>query len=220
MTTHITRPDWNHISSQLTNDGFAILRGVPGSARARRWASELSPDDQPLRYLDDAHLPAPLDSWRRQLYERLVPIADSWNAAMGSCYRFPSEWSQFLARNQATGQRRTQSFVHRLGESSYEALHQCNEGEHVFPFQLVVLLSEPGTDFSGGELIVTERRPRMQTRPVVVPLILGDAALIPTAKRPVKGSHGYYSTDSKHGVSRVRSGERIGLELSFHYARV
>ena len=92
------------------------------------------------------------------------------------------------------------------------------KGEHVFPFQLLVLLSEPGTDFSGGELVVTERRPRMQTRPLVVPLGLGDAALIPTAKRPVKGSHGYYSTDSKHGVSRVRSGARIGLELSFHYA--
>lgn len=210
--------DWKHITSQLTNDGVAILRGLPGSARARTWASELSPEDQKPRYLDDTELPAPLETWRRRLYESLVPIADSWNEAMGNSYRFPSEWSEFLARNQAAGQRRTQSFVHRLEGANYEALHQCNEGEHVFPFQLVVLLSEPGTDFSGGELVVTERRPRMQTRPLVVPLGLGDAALIPTAKRPVRGSHGYYSTDSKHGVSRVRSGERIGLELSFHYA--
>jgi len=182
----MTQLDWKQIASQLTNDGVAILRGLPGATRARAWASELSPEEREPRYLEDAELPGPLDTWRRRLYERLVPIADSWNEAMGSSYRFPAEWSEFLARNRAAGQQRTQSFVHRLSDSGYEALHQCNGGEHVFPFQLVVLLSEPGTDFSGGELVITERRPRMQTRPSVVPLGLGDAALIPTAKRPVK----------------------------------
>jgi len=210
--------NWEHITGQLTTDGFASLRGVLGAGRARAWARELLAADERLRYLDDGELPAPLDTWRRRLYERLVPIADSWNEAMGNSKRFPAEWSDFLACNQAAEHRRAQSFVHRIRESNYEPLHQSNEGEHVFPLQLVMLLSEPGADFSGGELVITEQRPRMQTRPLVLPLGLGDAALIPTAKRPVKGSRGSYSTNAKHGVSRVRSGERVGLELCFHYA--
>ena len=103
--------DWEHIASQLANDGVAILRGLPGSARARTWAGELSSKDQKLRYLDDAELHPPLDTWRCRFYERLVPIANSWNEVMGISYRFPSEWSELLTRNHAAGQRRTQSFV-------------------------------------------------------------------------------------------------------------
>lgn len=214
----MTQVDWERVTSQLANDGFAILRGLPGAARARAWAEQLCPEDRTVRYLDDDDLPAPLATWRNRLYGRLVSIANAWNEALGEPYRFPPEWSELLACNRAAGQRRTQSFIHRLREADYQALHQCREGEHVFPLQLVVLLSDPATDFSGGELVVTERRPRMQSRPLVVPLGFGDAALIPTAKRPVMGGHGFYSTDSKHGVSRVRSGERVGLELSFHDA--
>ena len=112
-----------------------------------------------------------------------------------------------------------QSHLSRLGVEDYLPLHQRNAGGQVFPMQVVALLSEPGKDFDGGEFVMTEQRPRMQSRPMVLPLGLGDAAIIGTAERPFKGTRGHYRVNLKHAVSRVRSGERVGLELTFHDAR-
>jgi hypothetical protein len=107
-----------------------------------------------------------------------------------------------------------QSHLNRLRVDDYLALHQRHDGEHVFPLQIVGLLTEPGSDFQGGEFVMTEQRPRMQSRPMVLPLKLGDAAIISTAQRPFKGTKGFYRVNLKHAISRVRGGERIGVELS------
>ncbi len=213
-----TQVDWEAVGSQLVNDGVAIFRGLPDAPLVRSWAQSLCSGDCALRALEDADIPESLVAWLNELYGRLCSIANFWREALGDSSRFPPEWSEFLARGRAAGQTRTQSFAYRLRDSEYRSLHQLGEGEHVFPLQVLVLLSEPGRDFSGGELVMTERRPRMQSKPLVVPLGFGDAALIPTAKRPVKGTRGYYSTAAKHGVSRVRGGERLGLELAFNDA--
>ena len=131
----------------------------------------------------------------------------------------PGLLDDFLHRNREAGQVRPQSHLSRLGVDDYVALHQRSDGEFVFPFQVVALLSEPGTDFRGGEFVMTELRPRMQSRPMVLPLKLGDAAIISTSVRPCRGANGYHRANLKHAISRVHRGERVGVELSFHDAR-
>ena len=170
-----------------------------------------------LLYLG-ARLPAPLAQWRTALYRRLAVIANRWNEDLGVEDRFPAQLEDFLQRNRSAGQMRAQSHLSRLGAEDHVALHQCNDGAQVFPLQIVAVLSEPGADFQGGEFVMTEQRPRMQSRPMVLPLRLGDLAVIATAERPFKGAKGYYRVNLKHAVSRVRQGERIGLELSLHDA--
>ena len=163
-------------------------------------------------------MPAPLDAWRTAFYGHLAAIANRWNDTLGMDDRYPATLGDFLRRNRKAGQTRGQSYLSRLGVEDHVPLHQRNAGEEVFPLQLVALLSEPGTDFQGGEFVMTEQRPRTQSRPMVLPLGLGDAALIATAQRPFKGSKGHYRVNLKHAIGRVRQGERIGLELSFHDA--
>jgi hypothetical protein len=170
-----------------------------------------------LQYFGAA-LPQPWAQWRVDLYRQLAPIANRWNEMIGMPYRFPAELDEFLERNRRAGQTQSQSHLNQIGTDEYLALHQRSDGEHVFPLQVVALLTEPGKDFTGGELVLTEQRPRMQSRPTVVPLGLGEAAIIATAQRPFKGSSGYYRVNLRHAISRVRSGERIGAELSFHDA--
>lgn len=218
--------DWAGIAHQLGLEGYALLPGLLASANVLalatetgRWrrvplaSSDLGRGD---RYDCGADLPGPLASLRQALYPHLASIANRWNQILGVGYRYPASLQAFLLRNREAGQTRGLSYLSRLGESDYLALHQRAEGEHVFPLQLVGLLSAPGEDFTGGEFVMTEQRPRMQSRPMVLPLRRGDAALIGTAQRPFKGSNGYYRVNLKHAVSRVRSGQRIGVELSFH----
>lgn len=138
---------------------------------------------------------------------------------MGLEGRYPGDLDSFLKVGHRADQRRPQSAVSKLREGDYVALHQNAEGEKVFPLQAVVLLSEPGTQFSGGELAMTEQRPRMQSRPMVVPLRRGDAVVFAVQYRPFKGTKGFYRVNLKHAVSRVRSGERIAVELLLHDAR-
>jgi hypothetical protein len=161
-------------------------------------------------------LPPLLTTWRTSFYPRLAKIANQWHAKSGIDYRYPPTLDAFVRRGHEAGQTRTLSHLTRLREGDYMPLEQVNEGEHVFPLQVVALLNEPGKDFHGGEFVMTERRPRMQSRPMVVPLKVGDVAVICSTSRPIKGSRGYYRADLKHAISRVHSGERIGLELSFH----
>jgi hypothetical protein len=232
FSADIDRLDWQGIAGQLDAEGYALLPGLMAPDLVQDLAG-LADVPGPLRrvslgsgdvgrgelfYFDEA-LPDPWRVGREAFYRHLVAIANRWSELMGSGYVYPAGLDDFLQRNRQAGQARPQSHLSRLGAEDYLALQQRNDGEHVFPLQVVALLSAPGKDFQGGEFVMTEQRPRMQSRPMVLPLRLGDVAIIGTAERPFKGSSGHYRVNLKHAVSHVRSGERIGMELSFHHAR-
>ena len=230
----LDRLDWADVESQLDAEGYAMLPGLFDADAAHRLVQQALAAASSRVTLESTGLgrgelfyfgpalPAPLAHWRPALYRRLAFIANRWNEALGVAYRFPAELEAFLLRNRKTGQTRPQSHLSRLGVDDHVLLHQRNDGEQVFPLQVVVLLSEPDRDFQGGEFVMTEQRPRMQSRPAVLPLGRGDAAIIATARRPVRrvkeGAGSYYRVNLRHAISRVRGGERIGLELSFHDA--
>jgi hypothetical protein len=163
-------------------------------------------------------LPALVAHLRAATYPRLAPIANRWNEAMGIGVRYPDDHGSFLARCRAAGQTRPTPLMLRYGEGDYNCLHQDLYGEHVFPLQIAILLSAPARDFTGGELVLTEQRPRMQSRAEVVPLRQGDAAVFAVRQRPVQGTRGVYRVTLRHGVSRLRSGHRHTLGIIFHDA--
>jgi uncharacterized protein len=166
----------------------------------------------------DYPLPARVARLRIELYALLAPIANRWYAAMGLAVRFPPRHADFIERCHAMGQTRPTPLLLQYAAGDYNCLHQDLYGEQVFPLQVVILLSQPGRDFSGGEFVMTEQRPRMQSRPMVLPLCQGDAAVIAVHQRPVQGSRGMYRVNLRHGVSRVRSGQRHTLGIVFHDA--
>lgn len=240
--------DWTDIAMQLDLEGYALLPGLLGAEQARTLARLAvasassaggcgklfdTADPLPGLHAEPQSNPLPesladlLAEWHQAFYAGLAPIANRWNEAMGVASRYPATLDELQRQDQRVGRKRTPSSFSRLREADYQALHQGLSSalpqtvldESVFPLQWVVLLSEPGRDFSGGEFVMTEQRPRMQSRPMVLPLNLGDAAIITVARRPVKGGKGYYRVNLKHAVSRVRGGERIGLELVFHGGR-
>lgn len=228
----IDRLDWTDISAQLSIEGHVVLPGLLDVSAARGLARQPVSTDAAdrtrpasnelgrgeLLYFG-ASLPQPLEVWRITFYRHLAVIANGWNAILGTRSRFPAEFGEFLRRNHRAGQLQAQSYLNRLAVEDYVPLHQRSDGEEVFPMQIVALLSEPGADFLGGEFVMTEQRPRMQSRPMVLPLKLGDAAIISTAERPFKGAKGHYRVNLKHAISRVRQGKRTGVELTFHNAR-
>lgn len=163
-------------------------------------------------------LPDLIAGFRGALYPRLAPIANRWNKAMGIDAQFPSEHAAFLDRCHAAGQARPTPLLLRYGPNDYNCLHQDLYGAHVFPLQVAILLSAPGEAFEGGEFVLTEQRPRMQSRPSVVPLGRGDAVVFAVNQRPVQGARGFYRTALRHGVSRIRSGNRHTLGIIFHDA--
>lgn len=230
--TNIDRLDWVGISAQLDIEGYVVLPGLLQAGTARELARLTETMSFAHRvpmasanlgrgelFYFNAILPTPLETWRTLFYRRLAVIANQWSDILGVGDRYPAEVVDFHRGNQKAGQVQTQSHLNRLGAEDYLALHQRSAGEHVFPLQVVALLSEPGKDFHGGEFVMTEQRPRMQSRPMVLPLKLGDAAIISTAGRPFKGTNGYYRVNLKHAISRVRQGQRIGVELTFHDSR-
>jgi hypothetical protein len=162
-------------------------------------------------------LPPLIAELRLRLYERLVPIANDWQSALGSAVRYPDRHDKFLARCRAAGQSRPTPLILRYGPGDYNCLHQDVYGETVFPLQVAVLLSSP-SDFSGGEFVLTEQRPRRQSRAHVVPLEQGDAVIFPVRDRPVRGARGFYRAQHRHGVSELRSGQRHTLGVIFHDA--
>jgi hypothetical protein len=165
-----------------------------------------------------APLPPVVAALRAALYPRLAPIANRWQAALGPGDGFPSAHDAFLARCHAAGQLRPTPLLLRYGPGDFNALHQDLYGPLVFPLQVAVLLSRPGEDFSGGEFVLTEQRPRLQSRAEVVPLAQGDAVIFAVHHRPVRGTRGVYRVTLRHGVSRVRTGQRHTLGVIFHDA--
>lgn len=163
-------------------------------------------------------LPEPVDRLRNALYPELARVANEWRHALGEAGRFPASLQAFLAQCHAAGQTRPTPLLLRYAADDYNCLHQDLYGELVFPLQLTVLLSDPARDFTGGEFVLVEQRPRAQSRAEVVPLRQGEAVVFPVHHRPVAGTRGYYRVTMRHGVSRVRSGVRQTLGIIFHDA--
>jgi len=163
-------------------------------------------------------LPEIVAELRGALYPHLRLVANRWNEAMGIGVRYPETHAAFLERCHEAGQSRPTPLLLQYGKDDYNCLHQDLYGEHVFPFQVAILLSEPGRDFTGGEFVLTEQRPRMQSRPCVVPLRQGDAVVFAVHRRPVQGTRGFYRVVLRHGVSKLRSGHRHTLGIIFHDA--
>ena len=164
-------------------------------------------------------LPGPVAALRSRLYPPLAAIANHWNEALRIETRYPDDHAAWLDRCHRAGQSRPTPLMLRYGEGDYNRLHQDLYGEHVFPIQATILLSAPGREFEGGEFVLTEQRPRMQSRAEVVPLGQGDGVLFAVHHRPVRGTRGYHRATMRHGVSRLRSGRRHALGIIFHDAR-
>jgi len=214
-TTDVDALDWRRIATQLDQEGYAVLDGLLNPADAAAMArlhdtAFATEHDAPVsRCGIDLAPPWPgvVMDMCSALHPHLVQIADRWNEVL-----------EIPRRHAGTPGPATTLALSRLREGDYQCLHQREEGEQLFPLQLVALLSEPGVDFTGGEFVMVEQRPRMQSRPMVVPLKRGDVAIIPTARRPVKGSAGHYRANMKQAISRVCGGERIGLECHYRDA--
>jgi len=224
--------DWPRVLQQLDTQGHAMLPGLLTPDACDRVASLY---DRPALFRSKVTmarhgfgrgeyqyfaypLPAPVGELREALYPRLAPLANRWNESMGIEVRYPERHADFLERCHRAGQLRPTPLLLRYGAGDYNCLHQDLYGEQVFPLQVAVLLSEPWRDFSGGEFVLTEQRPRMQSRPHVVPLCQGDAVIFAVHRRPVRGSRGSYRVNLRHGVSELRSGRRHTLGLIFHDA--
>lgn len=224
--------DWLQVTADLDAQGWAILPGLLALAEADAIAG-LYPHEEGFRsrvvmarhgfgrgeYRYFSYpLPPLIQTLRAAAYPRLAPIANRWQERMGQAVRFPDDHAEFLARCHAAGQVRPTPLLLEYGPGDYNCLHRDLYGEHVFPLQLAVLLDQPGEDFTGGEFVMTEQRPRMQTRAMVLPLRKGDAAIFAVAGRPVKGTRGDYQVKLNHGVSQLRTGRRHTLGVIFHDA--
>ena len=212
---------WSVLRDLLTStecDDVAALYGQDEGFRSRVVMARHGFGNGEYRYFSYP-LPSLVQSVRTALYPRLVPLANRWHERMGMSVRFPEEHAEFIARCAASGQSRPTPLLLQYGAGDYNCLHQDLYGEHVFPLQLAVLLSEPVMDFKGGEFVLTEQRPRMQSRAEVVPLRRGDGAVFAVHNRPVQGTRGTYRVNLRHGVSRLRSGYRHTLGVIFHDAK-
>ena len=224
--------DWDRVSQDLASRGSGVIVRFFTPAECDHLAM-LYPFDELFRsrVLMARHgfgrgeykyftypLPDMVAGLRTAIYPRLARIANRWNAAMGIDVRYPASHADFIARCHAAGQLRPTPLLLQYGPDDYNCLHQDLYGEHVFPLQVAILLSEPGRDFTGGEFVITEQRPRMQSRPEVVPLRQGDAVVFAVHHRPVQGTRGVYRVNLRHGVSRVRSGHRHTAGIIFHDA--
>jgi hypothetical protein len=228
----IAAVDWPQVGAELDAQGAAVIERLITPDECTSLAA-LYPLDQVFRsrVVMARHgfgqgeyryfgypLPGLIGELREALYPRLAPIANRWHEAMRMTVRFPDRHADFIARCHAAGQQRPTPLLLQYGAGDYNCLHQDLYGEHVFPLQVVLLLSEPRRDFEGGEFVMTEQRPRMQSRPLVLAMRQGDAAVIAVQHRPARGTRGVYRVNMRHGVSRVRSGRRHSAGIIFHDA--
>ena len=231
-STTLERLDWPRLEAALDAEGWSVAEHLLSAGACRSLAALY---DEPARFRSTvvmarhgfgrgeykyfaAPLPPPVAALRGALYARLVPIANRWSQALGSDTAYPVRLEKFLERCHAAGQTRPTPLLLRYGPGDYNCLHQDLYGAHVFPLQVAILLSEPARDFSGGAFVLTEQRPRMQSRPSVVPLRQGDAVIFAVNQRPVQGTRGTYRVAMRHGVSTVRAGRRHTLGIIFHDA--
>jgi len=225
--------DWGRIARDLSEQGAAVIEKLLTPDECRNIAA-LYPSEEHFRsqVIMGRHgfgrgeyryfkypLPNLVGELRTALYPRLAPVANEWNERMGIETRYPAVHKEFLDLCHKAGQDRPTPLLLQYGAGDYNCLHQDLYGDLAFPLQVATLLSQPGEDFTGGEFVLTEQRPRMQTRPEVVPLRQGDAVAFAVHHRPVKGARGSYRVNLRHGVSRVRSGHRHTLGIIFHDAR-
>jgi hypothetical protein len=225
--------DWQRLSAELDEQGDALAERLLKPQECRDLAALYGEDSRfRSRIVMSRHgfgrgeykyfcypLPKIVADLRAAFYSRLAPIANRWNESLDSDIRYPAQHAEYIARCAAAGQVRPTPLMLQYGAGDYNCLHQDLYGEHVFPLQVAILLSRPGEDFTGGEFVLTEQRPRMQSRAEVVPLKQGDAVIFAVHHRPVKGSRGMYRVNLRHGVSRVRSGHRHTLGIIFHDAK-
>jgi hypothetical protein len=224
---------WSEITDELDSQGCAVLKGLLTSEECRTIAAFYSDDARfRSRIVMGSHgfgrgeykyfaypLPDPIAQLRPVLYAHLQGVANRWNEAMGIDIRYPAAHPAFLKRCHEAGQSRPTPLLLQYKAGDYNCLHQDLYGEHVFPLQVAILLSEPARDFTGGEFVLTEQRPRMQSRAEVAPLAQGDAVAFAVHHRPVQGTRGTYRVSMRHGVSRIRSGQRHTLGVIFHDAK-
>ncbi len=228
-----TRIEGSRLADELNEQGFAVLEKLLSREECRSIAS-FYPDDNHFRsrVVMDRHgfgkgeykyfsypLPGIIGDLRTALYSRLVPIANAWNERMRLDLRYPVEHAEFLKLCHAAGQLRPTPLLLRYERGDYNCLQQDLYGELAFPLQVAILLSKPGEDFTGGEFVLNEQRPRMQSRAEVVPLEQGDAVAFAVHHRPVNGTRGAYRVNLRHGVSRLRTGCRYTAGVIFHDAK-
>jgi uncharacterized protein len=229
----IDRLDWNALAGSLDARGYAVVPGVLSASECTRLAAAY--DEEPRfrsRIVMERHgfgrgeykyfaypLPAIVEGLRTLLYAPLATIANRWNEALEVERRYPADLAAFLKACHRAGQTRPTPLLLKYGAGDYNCLHQDLYGELVFPVQATLLLSSPGKDFTGGEFVLTEQRPRMQSRAAVAPLQRGDAVLFAVHHRPVRGARGWYRVNMRHGVSPLRSGRRFTLGVIFHDAK-
>jgi hypothetical protein len=223
---------WPHVRRDLDARGFACLPALLTASECRALAALYDhPEQFRSRVVMSRHgfgrgeyqyfehpLPGVVTDLRVAMYPHLVPIANAWAERMGQEQRFPEELEALHAECRAVGQVRPTPLLLKYGPDDYNCLHQDLYGDVIFPLQLAVLLNEPGQDFTGGEFVLTEQRPRMQSRVEVVPLARGDAVIFAVHHRPVEGTRGSYRVNMRHGVSRIRSGHRFTAGIIFHDA--
>ena len=226
------KQDWKRVGTELDDQGWALLPGLVSGADCDRIAALYDQEDGfRSRVVMARHgfgrgeyryfaypLPSRVEKLRTALYPPLAAIANGWQEKLGQTARFPDSHADYIARCHDAGQTKPTPLLLRYGPGDYNCLHQDLYGEEVFPLQVAVLLSEPGSDFTGGEFVLTEQRPRMQSRVMVVPLQKGDGVCFGVNNRPVQGTRGIYQVKMRHGVSRLIAGRRHTMGLIFHDA--
>jgi hypothetical protein len=233
VAARVNAVDWQRVSQELDAQGNAVIERFLSPDECQALAGLYQKDEMfRSRVVMARHgfgrgeykyfsypLPDLIAALRTAIYPHLVPIANRWNHAMAIDVRYPEKHAEFIERCHQAGQNKPTPLLLQYEAGDYNCLHQDLYGEHVFPLQLAVLLSRPGQDFSGGEFVMTEQRPRMQSRPMVVPLRQGDGVVFAVRHRPVQGTRSAYRVNLRHGVSRIGSGHRHTLGIIFHDAR-
>lgn len=225
--------DWPSVAASLDTYGYAVIEGLLSAAQCSALADAYDRDSlYRSRIVMSRHgfgrgeykyfaypLPPLIATLRSTIYPHLVPIANHWNEMMGVAVRYPKTHAAFVERCHLAGQRRPTPLIIQYAQDDYNCLHQDIYGEHIFPIQVAILLSQPKRDFTGGEFVLTEQRPRMQSRAEVVPLEQGDAVIFAVSNRPVQGTRSVYRVNLRHAVSRLRSGRRHTVGIIFHDAQ-